>query len=703
MASNSVSGQHAYGAYNGPSGTFTTGGVAKLTNTVISTAAADAHGVVTSTGGMTTISGVSISTAGDGAVGLYAMQAGVISATGATSVTTSGGVSSTSGLGAFGVNADGAGSQINLGAATITTSGPGATGLFASDIASTGSAGSITATGTLDITTTNAAAAAVALQGNGASIQATGGGTINSAGHAIEFLGGNSQAATFDNFSIANQTGDLVFADPSVATVNFKGTVANAGSGALLDAVGGSFVTLNADVSRLTGTVKTDTASSTAINLTGGSTWTMTGSSTVSTLAVTSSVVVFAPPGSGGGFKTLTLGNYVGSGANITMNTALGSGLGDQIVISGGKATGQTLLTLNNTGGSGASVSLIVTTNGGTTSPNAFALAGANTLVVGNYSYQLEYQSSNQDWLLVPTVLPPQSDMANSVTNVAKAIQQQIITSRVLTSILLGATEQISCSNCSSGFGSLGSFALGARGRWSLTDEVTLMGGFSYDEYSADGITVTNAPTFAGSVVYDPINFGRSRPFVEVGGGGVPYEQVQYSRSYQNGLTPALGNGTGTDRSLGLFGRVGWVDRLTPIDEAAVYTDISRSWLSAGGYTEGSSAVNPFPATVKSGVDTLNVARLGGQYTHLFNGLFEVNGSVAAAYGFGAGTGSAWDIYGYGPVAPYPIANSAWREWGARVGYRVAKRMVIDAFAVGTFGGQVGTAFHGGLGLRYLF
>ena len=69
------------------------------------------------------------------------------------------------------------------------------------------------------------------------------------------------------------------------------------------------------------------------------------------------------------------------------MNAALGVGSGDQIVINGGKATGQTLLTINNTGGSGATVPLIVTTNGGTTNSNAFALAGANTLVVGNYSY----------------------------------------------------------------------------------------------------------------------------------------------------------------------------------------------------------------------------------------------------------------------------------------------------------------------------
>ena len=501
---------------------------------------------------------------------------------------------------------------------------------------------------------------------------------------------------------IANQTGDLIFADPSIATVNLNNTIANAGSGALLDAVGGSSVMLNANASMLTGTVKTDAASSTAVNLTSGSTWTMTGSSNVSSLAVTNSVVVFAPPGAGG-FKTLTLGNYTGSGANIAMNAALGSGSGDQIVISGGKATGQTLVAINNTGGAGATVPLIVTTNGGTTNSNAFALAGASTLVVGNYSYRLEYQASNQDWLLVPTVLPPQSDMTNSVTNVAKAIQQQMITGRVLQSILLGATEQVNCTNCSSGFGSIGSYALGAHGRRSLTDEVTVMGGFSYDEYSASGITVTNAPTFAGSLVYDPVNFGRSRPFVEIGGGLVPFEQVKYSRSYQNGLTPSVGEGQGLDRSLGLFGRIGWVDRFSPIDEAAVYTDISRSWLSAGGYTKSSTAVNPFPATVKSGIDSLNVARLGGQYTHLLNSQFEVNVSAAAAYGFGAGIGSQWDVYGYGPVAPYPIANSAWCEWGARIGYRLANRMVVDVFALGTLGGSVGTTFHGGVGLRYLF
>ena len=90
-----------------------------------------------------------------------------------------------------------------------------------------------------------------------------------------------------------------------------------------------------------------------------------------------------------------------------------------------------------------------------------------------------------------------QADIVNSVSNVARSQQQQIVTNRVLTSVLLGATEQVNCSNCSSGFGSLGSFAIGAHGRWSLSDQLTVMGGFAYSEYSADGVTVSNAPMFA--------------------------------------------------------------------------------------------------------------------------------------------------------------------------------------------------------------
>ena len=518
--------------------------------------------------------------------------------------------------------------------------------------------------------------------------------------------GGTNQIATFDSFTINNQSGDLIFADPSVATVNFNNTTANAGANNLLDATAGSFVTLNASASALTGVIRTDATSTSNVNLTNGTMWTVTGSSTVTNLYVANSFVVFAPPGSGSGFKTLTVNNYVGSGANITMNATLGgsSSAADQIVVNGGAATGLTLLTIKNTGGAGgqttgSGIPLVIATNGGTIAPGAFALA--NAPLVNGFRYTLS--ESNNDWFLVSQPASTVADITNSITNVAKAQQNQIITNRVLNSVLLGATQQISTCSCGGGFASVGSFAAGAQGRWSLSDELSLIGGFSYNQWNASGITVENAPTIAGALIYDFWKWGQSRPFVEGGGALTPYEDVNYSRTYANGLTTGVGNAKAIDRNLSLFARAGWIARLTPVDEAAVYADLGRNWMQTGGYTEMTSALNPFPATVNNGLDTLNVARLGGQYTHLLGGNIEANVSAAVAYGFGAGAGAATSVYDFGPIAPNALPNTTWMEYGARLGYRWNDRLVIDAFVVGTAFGEVGATVHGGIGLRYSF
>ena len=125
--------------------------------------------------------------------------------------------------------------------------------------------------------------------------------------------------------------------------------------------------------------------------------------------------------------------------------------------------------------------------------------------------------------------------------------------------------------------------------------------------------------------------------------------------------------------------------------------------MQTGGYSEAMTAINPYPETVPTGLDTLNVARIGGQLTHLFNGNIEANVSAAVAYGFGAGAGAPVSVYEFGPIAPSALPNTTWMEYGARLGYRFNNRLVIDAFVVGTAFGQVGTTVHGGVGLRYEF
>src|SRR5262249_9977808 len=153
---------------------------------------------------------------------------------------------------------------------------------------------------------------------------------------------------------------------------------------------------------------------------------------------------------------------------------------------------------------------------------------------------------------------------------------------------------------------------------------------------------------FAASLRYDLADWGKSRPFIEGGAAAAPYMTVNYTRGYISGITPAVGNGSGIDRTLSIFGRLGWVMRLTPIDEGAVYADLVRGWQQTGGYTEAASATNPFPATFATGVDTQDVVRLGAQYTHLFFGRIEVNINGAFAYGFDNKFGSLVNVSDFG-------------------------------------------------------
>jgi hypothetical protein len=714
------------GAISASAGAVTIG----TTGAPLTTSGTGAYGVnADGAGSQINLGAATITTAGAGAAGLYASDAnasgsgGVINVAGALNV-------ATQGQGAHGAFAQSAGAGIALsGPSALSIGGAGAFGLYAANggaIAASGpvtikatgagdagvaaNAGSVTLSGALTIATTSPTATGVSLTGANASFSATGGGSIQTAGVALEFLNGAGQTATFDNFSIANTSGDLISVDPSSTTINLTGTTATAAT--LLDVVGGSTATLNASGSTLTGAILTDAASTTSLLLSNHSIWNVTGNSTVTNLTNNASAIVFAPA-TGGGFKTLTTTNYNGSGgATLTLNAVLnGAGSGsDQLVINGGAATGVTQLRINNVGGAGAltagsGIALVTTANGGTTAPGAFQLA--NRLVVGGYEYSLFRSSAlpgDQDFYLRSAPAPTNADIAASLTALAQTRQSSLITNRILNSILLGANEQVNCSNCASGFAAVGSFDVGAHGRWSLSDRLTILGGVSVDQYSENGASVASSPSLAASLRYDFVDWGKTRPFFEGGGGISPYQLTTYSRSYANGTGTSTGSGSSIDRSASAFVRVGAVSRITPIDEIAAYADVSRNWDQSGGYNELSGAGNPFLATVGKGVDSVDIAKFGAQYTHLVADNFEVNvnGGVARSFASVVGVGSSVDAFGgVSGSAPGPIT---WFEYGGRVGYRVSQKMVVDAFLLGTLGPEpAGRTIHGGVGLRFAF
>ena len=350
---------------------------------------------------------------------------------------------------------------------------------------------------------------------------------------------------------------------------------------------------------------------------------------------------------------------------------------------------------------------MVVTTNGGTTTTTAFKLAAPVT--AGGFNYSLSEDPSNDDWFLTGSPIPTPENaitaasIQNSVNSFAQSQCNQMVTTRLLGSLLLGANEQVSGCDCGGGFAGVGSFSLGSHGRWALSDTLTLLAGVSWDSFYQDGTNVSASPIVAASLRYDPSNWGTSRPFLEFGAAVSPYMPTTYTRYYNNGFIPAVGVGSGIDRGLAVFGRVGWVARLTPIDEGAVFADLVRGWQAQGGYTEVSTAANPFPATISNGVDREDVVRLGATYTHLLFGNLEANVTGAVAHGFDSSFGSQVSVLNFGSVAPFPILNSTWVEFGGRLGYRFSRELVVDAFALGTLGGEIGRTLHVGLGARYAF
>ena len=116
------------------------------------------------------------------------------------------------------------------------------------------------------------------------------------------------------------------------------------------------------------------------------------------------------PPGT-----LLTTNSYIGIGGTIAMNTFLGAdgSPSDKLVINGGSAIGNSFLRITNAGGPGAQtvangIQVVdATTNGGTTAPGAFTLAGEAR--GGAFDYFLFRGglggSSPNDWFLRSTFI----------------------------------------------------------------------------------------------------------------------------------------------------------------------------------------------------------------------------------------------------------------------------------------------------------
>jgi hypothetical protein len=302
---------------------------------------------------------------------------------------------------------------------------------------------------------------------------------------------------------------------------------------------------------------------------------------------------------------------------------------------------------------------------------------------------------------------PPPVTGANSsgssITGLANERFNQIITNRILGNVLLGVNEQVNCSDCVSAFGSAGSFSAGIHGRKELTSNLSLLAGVAYTQYSESGYDVTGAPIAALALRYDFTDWGSSRPFFDVGTLLTPFEKVSYNRGYTTSLGGVALQSSTDASEYGVYGRAGWIGRLTPRDEVAASVEVWQLWQRVGGYSDPTVAFNPFSATIASGTDSTNLVKIGGQWTHLLDSGVEGNINGGFVQSFASHSGIFATVTGDGLVVP-TIGNQNWFEYGARLGFRITSGWTVDLFVDGTLGPQpVGNTIHGGVGLRVNF
>ena len=150
-----------------------------------------------------------------------------------------------------------------------------------------------------------------------------------------------------------------------------------------------------------------------------------------------------------------------------------------------------------------------------------------------------------------------------------------------------------------------------------------------------------------------------------------------------------------------VYGRAGWISRLSPRDEVAASIELWQLWQRVSGYSDSAAAtLNPFDATLATGTDRTSLVKIGGQWTHLFGANVEANINGFYVQSFATQSGIVATVTGDGLVTP-TMGNQGWFEYSSRLGFRLAKGWVADIFVNGTLGAQpVGNTIHGGLGLR---
>ncbi|MDR3503653.1 MAG: autotransporter outer membrane beta-barrel domain-containing protein [Legionella sp.] len=399
----------------------------------VETLGVGSFGVMTQSQSQASITGLQLSTLGSDAYGLYASGVASNLTVDSANILTSG----TSAFGGIAFN----GAHLIVENSQITTQETSAVGLM-SQASSSDSSSTIAEISNSSITTLGGQAHALSIQEGGtliasnsiiraqgnlaagllitsttgftANASITGGSLTSTQGAGIGIINGvanielNNTSVSGNNFwLIAGQSAGVAAPgialppadNDSIPTTTFvvKGRLKSAHQLIAPAAI----VTITSSGSVLNGAAFTEAGNITNVALENNTLWNLTGSSNLTNLTNSLSLIDFSLP-TQNGYKTLTINNYVGGNGLMRLNTFLqetGSP-SDLLVVDGGTATGATRLIIRNSGGKGAitvgdGILVVEAINEGVTDSAAFSLAAP--AIAGPYEYSLYRSGINGD------------------------------------------------------------------------------------------------------------------------------------------------------------------------------------------------------------------------------------------------------------------------------------------------------------------
>lgn len=265
---------------------------------------------------------------------------------------------------------------------------------------------------------------------------------------------------------------------------------------------------------------------------------------------------------------------------------------------------------------------------------------------------------------------------------------------------LLGQSERFDEGSFIGAFASSDA-AAGFNGRWEAGSGVSLFGGAALVNPNGMQAVSDTLALLAGGVRYTTPQ-ATWRAFGEAGAWGSPNVSASLSRSYVNLDEMIFTGGTTSGSLFASYARLGVIYAPDDVNELALSTRFTRSWLNLDGYDEEISDKNLFAAHMKSGRSRTDTVSAELAWSRKLDEKFDYTLSGAVGRTFAGRNGAKASVDWVGDVSG-DAEDQNFAMVGGRIGWKLDESWQLNTSVSATFresekpalniGGQLKTAF----------